>query len=106
MKRENVTNAELGVLTAVHELTSVESFDSDEHVLDVSVVVRITEDNLSERGSSARIVHDVSDQTLHVSVTLGIVESSELSSSQATSTNRLEDQRLTLTLNTKYSSHL
>ena len=106
MERENVTNAELGVLTAVHELTSVESFDSDEHVLHVSVVVRVTEDNLSEGSSSAGVVLDLSDETLHVSVTLGIVESSKLSSSKTTSTNRLEDQRLTLTLNTKYSSHL
>ena len=106
VKRENVTEGELGVLTAVYELSGVETFNGDHHVLDVPVVVRITEDDLSERSSSARVVHNVDDKTLHVTVTLGEVESSELGGSEATGTDGLEDKRLTFTLNTEYSSHV
>jgi hypothetical protein len=105
VERKNVANSKLSVLAAVDELTSVKSLNSNEQVLDVSVVVRVTEDNLSERSTSARIVHNVSDQTLHVTVTLGVVEGSKLGSSKTTSTDGLEDERLTLTLCTKYSSH-
>ena len=105
VKGKAVTDGQLSSLTAVDKLTSVETLDSDEDVLDGLVSVGVTEDDLGDGGTSAGVVHDVSDKTLHVTVALGIVEGSQLSGTLTASADGLEDQRLTLTLNAKNATH-
>lgn len=103
--REHVTDGELSALAAVDELTAVHTLGGDEVSLDQLVPVRVSEHNASNRRTSARIVHNLSDDTLDVPVSLGEVVGSQLGSSLSVSGNSLEDARGTLTLSTNYSSH-
>jgi hypothetical protein len=88
---EDVTDLEVGLLSAVDELSSVETLYSDESLLDLLVLVRVTEDNLGERGTSSRVVDDILYDTLDVSVVLGGIERSKLGSSLSVLGVSLED---------------
>lgn len=79
-KGENVANGKLGLLASVNKLTSVKALVSNEGLGASFVVVRIAEDDLGEGSSTAGVVDDLFDETSGVTVTLGVVESSELGS--------------------------
>ena len=95
---KNVTNVQRGLLTSVDELTGVETFVSNEGLLTLLVLVRVTEDNLSKGSTSTGIVDDLLDDTTDVSVTLSVIEVSKLSSSLSQTGMRGEDRTSTLSL--------
>ena len=103
--REDVTDGELGALAAVNELTTVHTLSSNEVSLHKLVSVGVSEDNSGDGSTSARVVDDFSDDTLDIAVSLGEVQSSQLSGSLSVGSHSLEDTRGTLTLSTDYSSH-
>ena len=76
--RENVANGELGLLAAVNELTSVHSLGGNEQLLLQTMLVHIPELNNSEGSATTRIVDDLLDHTLDVSIALSKVERTEL----------------------------
>ena len=51
-ERQNVTNVEHGLLTAVHKLTSVHTLSSNERLGAQLVAVRVTESNAGERSTT------------------------------------------------------
>lgn len=102
---QDVTDSELSVLAAVDELSTVHTLGSNEVALDQLVSVGVSEDNSRNRSSSARIVNDLSNNTLDIAVSLSKVQRSQLSSSLSVSGHSLEDTRGTLTLCTDNSSH-
>ena len=88
-ERDDVTDGNFGLLTAVDGLTGVHTFSSKEELLIELVVItrnykpfanklRISEGDASERSTTTRIVNNLSNNTLDVTVTLGIVQSTEL----------------------------
>lgn len=62
------------LLAAVHELTSVHALSGDEKLLVNAVLVGVLELHNGKRGTPARIVDDVIDDTLDVALALGEVE--------------------------------
>ena len=94
--RQNVTNANLSLLTAIHGLTGVHTLSSDEQFLINLIVittrledaesnkkVRVAEGDTSERSTTTGIVDNLSDNSLDVSLALGEVQSTELRNSLA-----------------------
>jgi len=73
----HITNGQLRLLAAVHELSGVHTFGGNEELLLDLVSVGITEVDDSKRSATAGVVDDVTDDTLDVSVSLGIVHSSQ-----------------------------
>ena len=57
-KREDVSDGKVGILAGVDELAGIHAFVRDEGFGVKLESVGITEDNLCERSSSARIVND------------------------------------------------
>jgi len=102
---QNVADSQLSGLTAVDELTSVHTLGSDEVGLNQLVSVWVTEDNTGNWSTSTWVVEDILDNTLDITVSLGVVESSQLGSSLSVSSHSLEDVRTTLTLCSNDSSH-
>lgn len=76
---ENVSDGESGVLSGVDELSSVHALVGDEGLGVHSESVWATECNLCERSSTSWVVDDVLHDTANVTVSLSIVEGSELS---------------------------
>jgi len=74
----DVTDAELGLLTAVHELAGAEAFRADHGLRDFSVFVWVLELDLGEWCATAWIVHDILHETLDEALSLGVVERTEL----------------------------
>ena len=78
--RQNVANSQLRLLAAVNELTSVHALGGYEKLLLQTMLVAVAELNNGEGGTTTRIVNNVLDDTLHVSVALSKVERAELGS--------------------------
>lgn len=102
---EDVADGKSGLLSSVDELSSVHSLVGDEGLLDLLVLVGVAEDNLGERSTSTRVVDDVADDSLHVSMALGIVEVTELRGGLVQAGVRREDGATALSLVTNYSTH-
>ena len=102
---QNVTDSQLSGLTAVDELTSVHTLSSDEVSLNQLVSVWIAEDNTGDWSTSTWVVEDILDNSLDVTVSLGVIEGSQLGRSLSVSCHSLEDVRTTLTLCSNDSSH-
>lgn len=64
LQRKTVSDLQLSLLTAVDELTSVQTLDSDEVKVVLTELVRVTELNLGERGTTSRVMDDVLDNSL------------------------------------------
>ena len=79
-------------------MSSVHALSSDEEFLLELVLVGVAEGHTGERSTSSRVVDDLSDNTLDVSLLLGVVESSVLGGALAGSGYGLEDAAVTLTL--------
>jgi len=93
-----VTDGQLGVLSAVDELTSVDTFDGNQQFLVDLVLVAVTKGNSGERSSTTRVMENFLDQTLHVTVTFGIVQDTQLSGALAVLDLRSEDKGTVVTL--------
>jgi len=88
---EDVTGGEGSLVTGVDELTSVHSFNSQEMVVLKSVLIRVSEDDLSEGSTTAGVVDDLSDDTLNVTVLFSEIEDSESSGGDSVVLVSLED---------------
>mmetsp|Transcript_15901 Transcript_15901/g.24749 ORF Transcript_15901/g.24749 Transcript_15901/m.24749 type:complete len:205 (+) Transcript_15901:269-883(+) len=98
VQRQAVSNNQVGLLTAVDELTSVHTLGGN-HKLGVALVlVGIQELNLSNGGTSARVVDDLLDDSTDVTMTLSVVEGAKLHGALTGAHVSLEDGRLTLPL--------
>jgi hypothetical protein len=75
---QNVADGQGGVLTGVDELAGVHALVGDEGLGDHLELVGVTELDLGEGSTTAGIVDDLLDDTTGVSVTLGVVEGTEL----------------------------
>jgi len=80
-EREDVPDVESRLLPAVDERTSRKPLSRNEQSCSKFVAVGISENDLGEGGTTARIVDDIFDQPSDVPVLLGVVESPELGSS-------------------------
>lgn len=77
-ERENVADGESGVLTSVDELAGVHALVGDEGLGDHLELVGVAELDLGEGSTTAGIVDDLLDNTTGVSVSLSVVEGTEL----------------------------
>ncbi len=75
---EDVADGQSGVLAGVDELAGVHALVGNEGLLVQLELVGVAEDNLGERGTTTRVVDDVLDYTSYVSMSLGVVEVTEL----------------------------
>lgn len=76
---EDVANGQGGVLSGIDELTSVHALVGNEGLGDLLELVRVTELDLGERSTTARVVDDLLHDTADVSMSLSKVEGTELS---------------------------
>jgi hypothetical protein len=75
---EDVADGQSSVLSGVDELTGVHALVGDEGLGDVLELVGVTELDLSERSTTARVVDDLLHDTAGVSMALSVVEDTEL----------------------------
>ena len=104
-KRQHIADNEGGLLAAVDELAGVETLGGDEELVLLLVAERVAEGDLSERRATARIVDDVSDDTLQVAVALSEIQAPEAGRALAVVRVGLEDRACSLTLRTDHTSH-
>lgn len=72
--RQNVTDVQGGLLSAVDERSGGKTFGGDEGLGSLLVSVRVSEENGSQGSTSTGVVDDVLDDTSDVTVSLGEVE--------------------------------
>ena len=75
---KNVSDGQLSVLTGVDELAGVHALVGDEGLGDHLELVRVAELDLGEGSTTAGIVDDLLHNTTGVSMTLSVVEGTEL----------------------------
>jgi len=102
---EDVANSEGGFGTAIDEHSGVHALDSDEKLSVLLEFVLVSETDFSERCASARVVNDVLNDALDVSLALSEVKSSESGWGHSLGGVRLEDRAATTSLCSDYSSH-
>jgi hypothetical protein len=103
-ERENVTDVQGSLLTSVDELTSVDALVSNEGLLTLLVLVGVTENDLGKGSTTARVVDDLLDNTTNVTVSLSVVERTELGGALSQAGVSLEDGTGTLSLVANNSS--
>merc|ERR1711907_25360 len=91
LHRECVSNNQLCVLAAVHELTSVCSLDCWHQLLVDLVRTSIVESDLGKRCSTTRVMEDVLHDTLEEASTLSEIKHAKLCSSNAVFVVRTEN---------------
>uniref|UniRef100_T1E302 Putative secreted protein n=1 Tax=Psorophora albipes TaxID=869069 RepID=T1E302_9DIPT len=74
---QNVSDLQLGALSAVHELAGVHTFGGNEELLAQLELVAVTEVDDRQRGTTTWIMDDLLDDSLQVTVTFGIVEGAQ-----------------------------
>jgi len=82
---KNISNGEGSFLSSIDKLSSEHSFNSDEVLNSLLVLVRISESDLGERSTSSGVVNDILDDTLDIPLFLRVIESSESSRSYSMS---------------------
>jgi len=102
---KNISNGEGSFGSAVDKLAGVHSFDGDEILSSLLVSVCVSEDNFREWGTSAWVMNDVLYNTLHISLSLNIVESSESSRSDSVGAVRRENKTASMSLGSDASTH-
>ena len=80
-EREDVADGQGGLLAGVDELAGVHALVGDEGLLVLLELVGVAEDDLGEGRTTAGVVDDVLDYAPYVTVSLGVVEGSELGGS-------------------------
>jgi len=103
--RNDVTDAQLSLSANIEELTSVKAFSGDESLSIDLVLVRVSELNLSKRSTTTRIVDDLLDETLQVTVSLGEIVDAMSSRSLSVFVVALEDGTFTLSLSSNNTTH-
>ena len=78
---EDVADGQGGLLAGVDELAGVHALIGDEGLLVLLELVGVAEDDLGEGRTTAGVVDDVLDHAPYVTVSLGVVEGSELGGS-------------------------
>ena len=78
---KDVADGQGGLLAGVDELAGVHALIGDEGLLVLLELVGVAEDDLGEGRTTAGIVDDVLDYAPYVTVSLGVVEGSELGGS-------------------------
>merc|ERR1712121_105822 len=94
----DVTDGQLGLLSAVDELSSVHTFGGNEQFLPGLVPVWVTEVDDGQGCATTGVVDDVLDDTLDVAITLGVIDRTELGSALAVLDVGLEDRPSSLPL--------
>jgi len=102
---ENVADREGRFSTCIDELTGVHALDSDEILSVLLVFVLVSENDFGKRCATARVVNDVLNDALDVSLAFSEVKSSESGWSHSLGGVRLEDRAATTSLCSDYSSH-
>jgi len=102
---KNISNGEGCSGASIDKLTCVHSFDSDEILNSLLVSVCISEGNLSKWCTSTWVMNDVLHNTLHISLSLNIVQSSESGWSDSVSAARLENKTTSVSLSSDASTH-
>lgn len=77
-ERENVSDGKSGVLAGVDELSGVHALVGDEGLGVELESVGVAENDLGQRRTTSRVVDDLLHNTTDVTMTLSVVESSEL----------------------------
>jgi len=104
-EREDVSDGQSSVLSGVDELSGVHALVGDESLSVELEAVWVSEDNLGERSTTSWVVDDVLYDTTDVTVSLGIVEGSELGWGLVQTGVGREDRAATLSLVSDNSSH-
>jgi len=102
---QDVANNEGGLLAAVDELSSVETFGGDKEFRLLLVAEGMTECNLGKWSTATGIVDNVGDHALKVAVAFAEVEAAEPGRALAVVGVGLENRPRTLTLSANYPSH-
>lgn len=95
---EDVADGQSSVLAGVDELAGVHALVGNEGLGVLLVPVGVAELDASQRGTTAGIVNDLLHDTADVSMTLGIVEGTEVGGANTGACDGLEDATLALTL--------
>jgi len=95
---QNVSDSEGSFATGVDEHSSVHAFDGDEVLSALLVFVLVSEDDLGKGSTSASVVNDVSDNSLHVTCSFSKVEGSEAGGGNSLAGVCLEDSGVPVTL--------
>jgi len=104
--RQNITNGQGSLLTAVDKLSGSNSLGADNGLNTLAVLVWIVELNLGEGSTTAWIVDNVLDETLDEPVSLGVVERAELGSTLSFGIDRCKDRAGTFSLPANDTSHV
>jgi len=102
---KNISNWEGCFGASIDELTCVHSFDSDEILNSLLVSVCISEGNLCEWCTSTSVMNDVLHNTLHIPLSLNIVQCSEPGWSDSVSATWLENKTTSVSLCSDASTH-
>lgn len=105
-ERENVTDVQGSLLTGVDELASVDTLVGNEGLGSLLVLVRVSEDNLGKGSTSTGVMDNLLDNTSDVSVSLGVIEISELGSTLSQTGVGGEDGASTLSLVSNDTTHV
>jgi len=105
-ERKHVADGKVCLLTAVQELTGVHAFGSDEEGLLLPVPQRVAEAHLGKRSTTAGVVNNFGDNSLHVTIALGKVLLAQLSGAHTEVGLGSEDASSTFTLSTNNATHL
>merc|ERR1719309_1674736 len=101
----HVADSQTSLLAAVDKLSGVHALDRDERLLALLESVRISELDDSQRRSATRVVDDILNNPLDVSMTLGVVGGAQTGGAFAVLVVRGEDGARSLTLRPNHSSH-
>lgn len=101
----DVANGQTGFLSCVDVHSRVHSLDSNEVLSALFVSVLVSEDNLGERSTSAGVMDNVPHNTLNVTLSLSIIDSSEAGGRNSFTSVCFESRGFTVTLSSDDSSH-
>jgi hypothetical protein len=98
INRHDVANGQTGFLSCVDVHSRVHSLDSNEVLSALFVSVLVSEDNFGERSTSAGVMDNVPHNTLNVTLSLGIIDSSEAGGCNSFTSVCFESSGFTVTL--------
>lgn len=104
-KRQDVSDAEPGIDSAVEGLAGMHALGGDHDLLLLAVADGAVEDDAGQRSSTTGIVHDLLDDSADVAIPLDVVDGPVLGSSLAALDVGGEDTTSSLSLTTNNASH-
>jgi len=103
---QHVTHSQIGLLSAVNELSRVHTFGRYEELLLMLVTEWVPEGHLAEGSAASRVVYDVRDNSPNVAIALAIVEASETCRSLPVMGVGFENGACSLSLCTNNATHV